>query len=130
MLYTNLRRVDAGTITLDQITQGVITNKTKTPIPILLPKEYRSTPEKVVMIMPLEKDQRKSLARYQFLMKTRGYEITDFHAILHSIATYLAQCGKSEEDVKRITGHSSTAVRGYIHNGEHELSIPLSNPCY
>ena len=121
MLYTNLRKVDAGTLTLNSIKQGVITNKTKTPIPILLPKEFRSTPEKAVMVMPLEKDQRKSLARYQKLMKKRGYK-TDFHAIRHSVATYLAQCGYSAADVMRITGHSSTAVRGYIHNGEHELS--------
>ena len=121
MLYTNLRKVDAGTLTLNDIVQGVITNKGKVPIPILLPKEFRDTPEKAVMIMPLEKDQRKSLARYQVLMKTRGY-VTDFHAIRHSVATYLAQCGYAEEDVKRITGHSSSAVRNYIHNGEHELS--------
>ena len=70
--------------------------------------------------MPLEKDQRNSLARYQKLMKKRRYE-TDFHAIRHSVATYLAQCTYSKADVMRITGHSSIAVRGYIHNGEHEL---------
>jgi len=54
----------------------VITNKTRIPIPLLV---------------PLEKYQRKSLARYKFLIKIRGYEVTDFHAIRHSIATYLAQ---------------------------------------
>jgi len=37
------------------------------------------------MFKPLEKDQRKSLARYEFLMKIRGYEVTDFHAIRRSI---------------------------------------------
>ena len=121
MLYTNLRKQDAGTLTLNFIKQGVITNKTKTPIPILLPKEYRDQPDKAVMVMPLEKDQRKSLARYQILMKKKGYE-TDFHAIRHSVATHLAYCGYGEADVKRITGHSSTAVRNYIHTGKHELS--------
>lgn len=121
MLYTNLRKQDAGSLTLNYIKQGVITNKTKTPIPILLPKEYRDKPEKAVMVMPLEKDQRKSLARYQFLMKKKGYQ-TDFHSIRHSVATYLAQCGYAQEDVKRICGWSSNAVENYIHTGSHELS--------
>jgi len=71
--------------------------------------------------MPTELDQRKSLTRYQALMKEYGYE-TNFHAIRHFIATHLAQCGYKKDDIRMITGHSSKAVRGYIHNGEHELS--------
>ena len=54
-------------------------------------------------------------------MSKLGYQ-TDFHSIRDSVATYLAHSRYSEADVMRITGHSSTPVRGYIHNGEHELS--------
>ena len=64
------------------------------------------------MIMVLEKDQRKSLAIFEVLMKKRGYE-NEFHAIRYSIKDYLTQCGYAEEEVKKITGPSFSAVRGF-----------------
>ena len=46
MLYTNLRKQDAGTLTLNSIKQGVITNKTKTPIPIPVSYTHLTLPTK------------------------------------------------------------------------------------
>ncbi len=126
MLYTMLRRVDAGTLTMNDIIQGKYQGKTKEPIPLGLPPKIKDNPKLAVMICPDEYGQRESLARYQALMKDRGYE-TDFHAIRHSVATHLSRCGYKESDIKRIVGWHSTAVDNYIHSGSEELSLLLNN---
>lgn len=126
MLYTLLRRHDAGTLTLNDIVQGKYQGKTSEPIPLGLPKEIKDNPDVAVMVYPTEYEQRQSLARYKAMMKERDIE-TDFHAIRHSVATHLSRSGYKESDIKRITGHHSTAVDNYIHAGSEELEILLNN---
>lgn len=124
LLYTLLRTRDAGTLSMNDIVQGKYQDKTKEPIPLILPESIN--PEDAVNIYPRSYDRRTSRHRYQRLMKDRGYE-TDLHAIRHSVATHLARCGYKEEDIKRITNHHSTAVDNYIHTGEKELLVLLNN---
>jgi integrase len=128
MLYSLLRRQDAGSLSMSDIVQGKFESKTGEPKPLGLPKWIKDNPKIAVNVYPSEWGQKQSLKRYQTLMKERHQiEYTDFHSIRHSVATHLSKKGYKEADIKRITGHHSTAVDNYIHAGNKELERLIDN---
>ena len=125
LLYTQLRVVDAGSLTKDDIKTGLVQRKNRNPLPLYIPKHLKK--ENLVMLCNTKTKQRTSLGKYKDIMYQLGYKTTDFHSIRHSVSTFLLSKNYSMEDIKIITGHSSTAVHSYVHPGRKELVGLLSN---
>tara|TARA_Y100001938_G_C8098334_1_gene439702 strand:+ start:3868 stop:4467 length:600 start_codon:yes stop_codon:yes gene_type:complete len=123
LLYTQLRVIDAGCLTDEDISTGVLQRKNRNPLPIYIPSHLQG--EKLTLLAPTKSKQEWSKGLYQELMLQYGYK-TDFHSIRHSVSTFLLGQGYKMEDIKIITGHSSTAVESYIHPGRKELVGLLS----
>ena len=118
LLYTQLRVVDAGSLTTEDIHTGVLQRKNRNPLPIFIPSVLQS--EDLTMLAPTESKRDYSLKLYKEIMTQLGYQ-TDFHSIRHSVSTFLLTKGYKMEDIKIITGHSSTAIESYVHPGRKEL---------
>ena len=123
LLYTQLRVIDAGSLTKEDLITGKLQRKNKNPIPIYIPDHLKD--EDLTMLAHTDSKKDYSLKLNQEIMMQLGFK-TDFHSIRHSVSTFLLSKNYSIEDIKIITGHSSTAVQSYVHPGRKELVGMLS----
>lgn len=113
MLFTGLRRNDAGNLTHQKVYGSLIQEKSISSRKIVLVDKLLKYGDKIYNACPSKKMQDSSLLRYKAIMKTLGFTNTDFHCIGHTHATLL-QPHYDRTQIGTIIGKSAS-IDTYIH---------------
>jgi integrase len=113
MLYTGMRRNDAGCLTEEQCTVSLIQEKSVTARKVVLVDKLLKYGSKLYSIYLTKKQQDNSLVRYQKIMESFGISHTDFHAIGHTHATLL-QPHYDRGQIGDLVGKSAS-IDSYVH---------------
>lgn len=113
MLYTGMRRNDAGNLTHQKVYGSLIQEKSTSSRKIVLVDKLLKYGDKIYNVYPSKRMQDRSLARYKAIMKTLGFTNTDFHSIGHTHATLL-QPHYDRTQIGTMVGKSAS-IDTYIH---------------
>lgn len=113
MLYTGMRRNDAGNLTHQKVYGSLIQEKSTSSRKIVLVDKLLKYGDKIYNIYSTKRKQDLSLVRYKAIMKTLGFTNTDFHCIGHTHATLL-QPHYDRTQIGTIIGKSAS-IDTYIH---------------
>lgn len=117
--YTGLRPGDAGNLTKDKIiNEGTVQKKTGFRAALFMHPEIEQYGDAIYNLKPKEKPHRaKSRGRLQRIAKSLKWnKHIDLHCLRHYFATRMSELGLSAEDLKILTGHtSSKMVTNYAH---------------
>jgi|19_taG_2_1085344.scaffolds.fasta_scaffold00950_22 integrase len=117
--YTGLRPGDAGNLTKDKIiNEGTVQKKTGFRAALFLHPEIEQYGDAIYNLKPKEKPHRaKSRGHLQRIAKSLKWDKhIDLHCLRHYFATRMSELGLSAEDLKILTGHtSSKMVTNYAH---------------
>ena len=117
--YTGLRPGDAGNLTKDKIiNEGTVQKKTGFRAALFMHHEVLQYGDAIYNLKPEDKPHREtSRRRLQRIAKALGWpERIDLHCLRHYFATRMSELGLSAEDLKILTGHtSSKMVTNYSH---------------
>ena len=110
--YTGLSPSDAGTLQPHVIKDGIIHTariKTGTPATIPLHPVLLDLGDKIYNCMPLKSARDDSNRRFVVLCKKRGIKAV-IYSLRHSFVSHLFDMGLSLEDIKVLTGHTSSST--------------------
>jgi len=114
LLYTGLRRNDAGNLKPEHIAQGIVQEKSSETRKVVLIDKLLKMGDKIFNVYPTKSMQDDSLTRYKELMfKLYGIK-TDIHTISHITASLLVNNGYDRSQVGEILGKSSS-IKTYAH---------------
>lgn len=121
LYYTGLRAVDAGTLKKESIIDGVIKQqKTDRDVGIYLHPKLQEFGDEIYEIYPKKKSRDISRGRLQSNLEELGYPLKkwNLHSLRHSFSTNLQELGLGLEDIKNLTGHSTSKMASkYAHGG-------------
>ena len=121
LYYTGLRAVDAGTLKKEDIKNGVIKQqKTDRNVGIYLHPKLQEYGDNIYEIYPEKKNRDTSRALLQNKLASLGYPLKkwNLHSLRHSFTTNLQELGLGLEDIKNLTGHSTSKMASkYAHGG-------------
>ena len=117
--YTGLRPADAGTLTPDKIQyEGTTQKKTGFPVALFMHPEIEQYGNDIYNAAETEwNHRRESRKNLKMCAEAVGWDNNiDLHTLRHCFATRLQELGLSAEDIKIMTGHStSQMVANYSH---------------
>lgn len=108
LLYTGLRRNDAGNLKPEHVTVGIVQQKSTETRKVVLIDKLLKMGDKIYNVYPSKNKQDKSLMRYKALMEEMYGIKTDIHTISHITATLLVNNGYDRTQVGEILGKSAS----------------------
>jgi|DEB0MinimDraft_10_1074344.scaffolds.fasta_scaffold02160_11 integrase len=121
LYYTGLRAVDAGTLKKEDVENGVVNQKkTDRDVGIYLHPKLIEYGNEIYEIYIHKGDRDKSRELLQKKLEGMGYPLKkwNLHSLRHSFTTNLQELGLGLEDIKNLTGHSTSKMASkYAHGG-------------
>ena len=116
LYYTGLRAGDAGTLKKEYIQKGfIVRTQTKTNLKVSIPLHPELKGLDIFNLMPTKGRRNKSSERLKKILKKYGAKGT-LHTFRHTFASKLFDLGLGTEDIKLVTGHSTSVMAaGYTH---------------